>query len=169
MLETYNNRMAQKLGLKSADPVLTKQFMTLLMRSEADFTNAFRALAHIPTGSNSSSPGDSANCSSSSNSGSNNSGGQDHAAAASADPEKVLSSASDAVGVATAAGIPQQLAEAFDGAAVAAAPELIDEWLQWMRVWQGRLQEEGLPEAERQAMQKLASPKFIPRQHLLQV
>jgi uncharacterized protein YdiU (UPF0061 family) len=39
----------------------------------------------------------------------------------------------------------------------------------WLRVWKGRLAEEGVPDEQRMAMQMAASPKFVPRQHLLQV
>jgi uncharacterized protein YdiU (UPF0061 family) len=48
-------------------------------------------------------------------------------------------------------------------------PEQVAAWLQWLAAWKAKLLEEGLEEGERQAVQKSANPKFIPRQHLLQV
>ncbi|PNW71311.1 hypothetical protein CHLRE_16g648900v5 [Chlamydomonas reinhardtii] len=41
-------------------------------------------------------------------------------------------------------------------------------WRQWLQAYQARLRADGTPDAERQAAQRLACPKFIPRQHLLQ-
>ncbi|KAG2451971.1 hypothetical protein HYH02_003744 [Chlamydomonas schloesseri] len=41
-------------------------------------------------------------------------------------------------------------------------------WRQWLQAYQARLRADGTPDAQRQAAQRLACPKFIPRQHLLQ-
>jgi hypothetical protein len=42
-------------------------------------------------------------------------------------------------------------------------------WRAWLGAWRAKLAEEGVPDAERWAAMKAANPKFIPRQHLLQV
>lgn len=45
--ETYNARMAQKLGLKTYDRTISFEFLKLMYKDECDFTNAFRALSTI--------------------------------------------------------------------------------------------------------------------------
>ena len=75
------------------------------------------------------------------------------AAAAGADPEQ----------------LPPLLRAALDEAALQDNPERVAAWLQWLAAWRVKLKEEGLEEAERQALQKSVNPKFIPRQHLMQV
>lgn len=42
LFDAYNSRMAAKLGLKSFDQTLSKELLTLMVQSEADFTNTFR-------------------------------------------------------------------------------------------------------------------------------
>ncbi|KAG2441588.1 hypothetical protein HXX76_003209 [Chlamydomonas incerta] len=41
-------------------------------------------------------------------------------------------------------------------------------WQQWLQAYRARLRADGTPDAQRQAAQRAACPKFIPRQHLLQ-
>ncbi|CAI5461035.1 unnamed protein product [Closterium sp. Yama58-4] len=47
-LSAYQQRMAAKLGLPSYDKDLTQSLLQLMAKHEADFTNTFRALAHVP-------------------------------------------------------------------------------------------------------------------------
>ncbi|WIA41728.1 hypothetical protein OEZ86_009071 [Tetradesmus obliquus] len=166
LYSTYNGKMAAKLGLQSHDQTLTTELLTLMAGSEADWTNTFRALAHIPTA-------DSSSSSSSSSSAANNNGSSSSSLAA-ADQEQdepnlpPLASPEAAVAAAVAAGLPQRLIDALSAEQLQQQPQLIEGWAAWLRVWKGRLAEEGLPEGQRMAMQAAASPKFVPRQHLLQ-
>jgi hypothetical protein len=63
--------------------------------------------------------------------------------------------------------LPPELAAAIPEAQLTA--EAAAGWRAWLGAWRGRLAEEGVPEAQRVAAMKAASPKFVPRQHLLQV
>jgi serine/tyrosine/threonine adenylyltransferase len=45
---------------------------------------------------------------------------------------------------------------------------MLQEWLKWLNAWRRSLQQQGTPDAERQAQQKAVNPLYIPRQHLLQ-
>lgn len=47
LMETYNSRTAQKLGLKQYDRDLSVGFMQLMYEDKADFTNTWRALADV--------------------------------------------------------------------------------------------------------------------------
>jgi uncharacterized protein YdiU (UPF0061 family) len=180
MLDTYNSRMAAKLGLKTPDQTLSKELLILMVKSQADFTNTFRALSYIPTrethsSSSSAAAGTSSSSSSSSSNGngsSNSSGGAPQTPdlsepSASTAPEPLESPAA-AIFAAVSAGLPEKLVDALTADALMQDPSLIDQWAQWLRVWRLRLQEEGLSDQERMKMQQAASPKFVPRQHLLQ-
>ncbi|KAI8475947.1 MAG: hypothetical protein J3K34DRAFT_453224 [Monoraphidium minutum] len=65
-------------------------------------------------------------------------------------------------------------ARGLPAALAAAIPEeqLTEEeaasWHAWLGAWRARLREEGVADEERWAAMKRASPKFVPRQHLLQ-
>jgi uncharacterized protein YdiU (UPF0061 family) len=164
LYSTYNSKMAAKLGLQSHDQTLTTELLTLMAQSEADWTNTFRALAHIPTADSSS------NGSSSSSAANNNgSSSSSSAEADAAQEQQPLASVEAAVDAALAAGLPQRLIDALSAEQLQQQPHVIDSWAAWLRVWKGRLAEEGLPDEQRMAMQMAASPKFVPRQHLLQV
>jgi uncharacterized protein YdiU (UPF0061 family) len=159
---TYNSKMAAKLGLQSHDQTLTTELLTLMAQSEADWTNTFRALAHIPT----------TDSSSSSSSAANNNGSSSSSSPTGEDQQQglpPLDSPEAAVDAALAAGLPQRLIDALSAEQLQQQPQLIEGWAAWLRVWKGRLAEEGVPDAQRMAMQASASPKFVPRQHLLQV
>jgi uncharacterized protein YdiU (UPF0061 family) len=165
LCSTYNSKMAAKLGLQSHDQTLTTELLTLMAQSEADWTNTFRALAHIPTA-------DSNGSSSSSSSAANNNGSSSSSSLAEADAaqeQQPLASAEAAVDAALAAGLPQRLIDALSAEQLQQQPQVIESWAAWLRVWRGRLAEEGVPDEQRMAMQMAASPKFVPRQHLLQV
>ena len=73
----------------------------------------------------------------------------------------------EGAGIAAAAILPPTLAAAVP------ADKLTEEaaagWAAWLGAWRAKLRAEGLPDAARWAEMKRASPKFIPRQHLLQV
>jgi uncharacterized protein YdiU (UPF0061 family) len=161
---TYNSKMAAKLGLKDHDQTLTTELLTLMAQSEADWTNTFRALAHIPTADTSSS-------SSSSSSEANNNGSSSSSTSllAEGQEQQPLASPEAAVAAALAAGLPQRLVDALSAEQLQQQPQVIDGWAAWLRVWRGRLAEEGMQDEQRMAMQAAASPKFVPRQHLLQV
>ena len=66
----------------------------------------------------------------------------------------------------TEPSIPNTLRAAF-------GEELTDElsvtWMEWIAAYKEALRKDGLPEEERVQKQNAANPKFIPRQHLLQV
>jgi uncharacterized protein YdiU (UPF0061 family) len=64
------------------------------------------------------------------------------------------------------AGLPAALAAAIPGDKLddAAAAS----WRAWLGAWRAKLRAEGAPDAERWAAMRRASPKFVPRQHLLQ-
>lgn len=129
---------------------------------QADFTNTFRALSYIPTrATDPSSNGDGSNTSTSTSSSTSE-------AAPESTPQP-LESTTAARYAALAAGLPETLVDALTLEALMEDPLLIDQWSQWLRVWRARLQEEGLSDAERMKMQQAVSPKFVPRQHLLQV
>ncbi|KIZ03595.1 hypothetical protein MNEG_4369 [Monoraphidium neglectum] len=72
----------------------------------------------------------------------------------------------DGGGLSASRGLPAELAAAIP------AEELTEEaaagWRAWLGAWRAKLREEGVADAERAASMKRASPKFIPRQHLLQ-
>lgn len=152
--------------------------LSLLLQPQADFTNTFRALSYIP----STEPHTPAAAAAAANtpSSSNGNGGSssssstpleasdlsEPSASTAAEP---LESPAAAVAAAVAAGLPQKLVDALSSEALMQDPSLIDQWAQWLRVWRLRLQEEGLSDQERMRVQQAASPKFVPRQHLLQV
>jgi uncharacterized protein YdiU (UPF0061 family) len=160
--------MAAKLGLQSHDQALTTELLTLMAQSEADWTNTFRALAHIPTADTAASNGSSSS-SAANNNGSSSSSSVAESADAAQEEQQPLASAAAAVGAALAAGLPQRLVDALSAEQLQQQPQLIESWAAWLRVWKGRLSEEGLSDEQRMAMQMAASPKFVPRQHLLQV
>lgn len=116
--QTYSQRMAAKLGLKTADRTLSSEFMQLMYNAGGDFTNTFRALGKI---------------------------------ASTGDDES---------------SIPAPLRAALS---YELTPEAEAAWLQWLRVYRLRLREEGVPDEQRRRQQDAVNPKFIPRQHLLQV
>jgi uncharacterized protein YdiU (UPF0061 family) len=167
-MPAYNSRMAAKLGLKSPDTALVNQLLVLMARSGADFTNTFRALVHVPdkapegaaapgpdgrstnAASSSSTSGSSAAAdaltTTTTSSGSSDSG---DGSAAAAGEQRPYPTASAALAAALAAGLPQQLVDALEGDALAETPGLVDEWATWLRLWRGRLAEEGLPEQVR--------------------
>ena len=47
LMEQYNARSAQKLGLRHYDRDLSVGFMQLMYEDDTDFTNTFRALASV--------------------------------------------------------------------------------------------------------------------------
>ncbi|KAF8058303.1 selO [Scenedesmus sp. PABB004] len=142
LVSTYNARMAAKLGLAGPDPLLAKELLRLMARSGADFTNTFRALAFVPTAAEEA-PGDAAAAAS------GNEGGAGAAAA-------------------RTAGLPARLVDALTGEALDADAALVGDWAAWLGAWRARLAADGEADAPRMARQRAASPKFVPRQHLLQ-
>lgn len=153
-MSTYNDFMSKKLGLTSPDTALVNQLLTLMARSGADWTNTFRALAHTPgtaaattNGSTSSSgSGDSTATGTSSSSGGGSAPAAEQQGGDVAEQEQ-YSSSEAAVEAYRAAGLPQRLVDAFTADALAEeGPALVDEWSTWMRLWRGRLAEEGLAE-----------------------
>jgi uncharacterized protein YdiU (UPF0061 family) len=68
----------------------------------------------------------------------------------------------------TLAALPEPLLAALGGPA-ALPQERQAAWLQWLAVYQAALRAEGVADAERQAGQDSANPKYIPRQHLMQL
>jgi uncharacterized protein YdiU (UPF0061 family) len=160
-MSTYNDFMSKKLGLTSPDTALVNQLLTLMARSGADWTNTFRALAHTPgtaaatttNGSSSGSGSDSTPSTSSSSSGVSASAAEQQGG----DAEQEQYSSSEAAEEAyRAAGLPQRLVDAFTADALAEeGPALVDEWSTWLRLWRGRLAEEGLPEEVGQVLRVL--------------
>jgi uncharacterized protein YdiU (UPF0061 family) len=167
LYSTYNSEMAAKLGLQSHDQALTTELLTLMAQSEADWTNTFRALAHIPSAATSSNG--SSSSSAAGNNGSSSSSSSSAETNQAQQQQQPLASTEAAVDAALAAGLPQRLVDALSAEQLQQQPQLVESWAAWLRVWQGRLAEEGLPDEQRMAMQMAASPKFVPRQHLLQV
>lgn len=125
----------------------------------------FRALCYVPAVEASSV----SNVSSTSSSSSSSNGDVAAASENSEAEQQPLASPEAAVAAALAAGLPQQLVDALSAEQLQQQPQLVASWATWLRVWRGRLAEEGMPDSERMAMQAAASPKFVPRQHLLQV
>ncbi|KAG2499596.1 hypothetical protein HYH03_002537 [Edaphochlamys debaryana] len=124
--DTYQARIAAKLGLTSYDAALAEPFMRLLYDSAADWTNAWRALADVRS-----------------------------------------ADGAEAEAAGGVPGMPPSLAAALnDGEQM--SEEGVAEWSQWLQAYRARLRADGRPDPERQAAQRLASPKFVPRQHLLQ-
>jgi uncharacterized protein YdiU (UPF0061 family) len=71
----------------------------------------------------------------------------------------------------TLSGLPRALEQALSSSRALSSPERAAEWRQWVSAWRAALRAEGGPaadDAQRQALQRSASPKFVPRQHLLQ-
>ncbi|EFJ46698.1 hypothetical protein VOLCADRAFT_62183 [Volvox carteri f. nagariensis] len=139
--ESYNARMAAKLGLREYDMTLTHELMRLMYDDDADFTNTFRALCSISCTEDE--PPECASSDSGSESGSGlRPTGHHH-------------------------DLPAALAAALNGGQPL-SEERVAAWRQWLQAYRARLRAEGVPEAERQSAQRSVNPKFIPRQHLLQ-
>jgi uncharacterized protein YdiU (UPF0061 family) len=85
--------MAAKLGLTAYDDALVTQLLTLMVRSEADYTNTFRALSHVPAADGAESPGNAA--------GGSNGASSDGAAAVAAAAAAAEAAAADAAAAAT--------------------------------------------------------------------
>jgi len=62
--------------------------------------------------------------------------------------------------------LPPELEAAF-GAGVTEEQRV--EWKEWVSRYRSTLEQEGLNEEDRRKLQNEANPKFIPRQHLLQL
>jgi serine/tyrosine/threonine adenylyltransferase len=69
-------------------------------------------------------------------------------------------------------GLPRALEAALASSPIALSdPSRLAAWRQWLGAWRAALRAEGGPSADdarRQALQRSASPKYVPRQHLLQ-
>lgn len=67
---------------------------------------------------------------------------------------------------ASGGGLPPALAAAIPEAQ--RTDEAVSGWLAWLGAWRAQLRQEGVADEARWAAMKRASPKFVPRQHLLQ-
>jgi uncharacterized protein YdiU (UPF0061 family) len=125
---------------------LAGALLEAMQRDGADFTNTWRALASVPL-----EPEE----------------GEREAAAAAAAAGAPSSSSSSSPGH----GLPSALARALAPSKALSTPERAAEWRAWVSAWRAALRAEGglaRDDAARQRLQRSASPKFVPRQHLLQ-
>jgi uncharacterized protein YdiU (UPF0061 family) len=136
------------------DKELAIDFLRLMAAEEADYTNTYRALSDVPAlpeESETSGVSSSSSAPSSMSSG----GGEGEAGGEGSTPR-----------------LPSALAAVLPEA-VLGSPERVAAWQEWLDRWRVRLVDAwGRDEeahAQRRKLQKLASPKYVPRQHLLQV
>ncbi|GIL48322.1 hypothetical protein Vafri_4601 [Volvox africanus] len=136
--ETYNARMAAKLGLKEYDRALSHELMRLMYDDDADFTNTFRALCSVSSVEE-----------------------EEEQQFQPDTSESVSRSGSGSVGLTAA------LSASLNGGQPLSS-ERLAAWRQWLQAYRAKLRAEGVPDSQRQAAQRAVCPKFIPRQHLLQ-
>lgn len=67
------------------------------------------------------------------------------------------------------ADLPPALVACLAPKALQEDPGRAPAWRQWLGAWRAALRAEGVSCEERQRRQKAVSPKYVPRQHLLQV